>query len=681
VNPVTELVTKKLTRRVYFAGLFVSLWSVGIVYRLVDLQIRQTGQLLGRAQRQNQRVIEVDAKRGIILDRNGHELAISRDLESCYAVPTEIEEPELSAKKISTVLGEPALRKELAEKLSSGKRFVWVKRKLAPEQADHVRTLDIEGIGFVPESKRFDPKSELAGHVLGYVGLDNQGLAGLEYQYDRELRGTPGRVLIEIDARRREFSTTTLTPTRPGQNLVLTVDEVIQFIVENELREAIARHRARSGSIIVCNPRTGEILAMANWPTYDPNDFSSAPATHRRNRAIEDGYEPGSTMKVVVAAGTLEEKTARMEEEFDCQQGSIVLAGKRIRDHKPFGVMRADEIIKHSSNVGAIKLGLRLGSQRLHGYMSAFGFGQPTGVDLPGENPGILRPVKEWSGVSIGALSMGQEVNVTPLQILQMVSTVANNGVLVRPRVVRQIVSPEGKGWSTPQAMPPARVISPETARALREILVDVVEQGTGIAARMDGFSTAGKTGTAQKIDPATGRYASGRYVSSFVGFTPVENPAIAMIVIIDEPVGAYYGGLVAAPIYKVCAERILQHLNIFPERRRAIAPRVVYASLNPGAQVEMVAEGDGLVEPAMEPAAPPRDEPAVVEAVVRSHDGPEFPDLRGKTIREAARVMRTMGVPFEAKGTGYVVAQEPPPGSPLRSASRCRLVLALERQ
>ncbi|MBI2840018.1 MAG: transpeptidase family protein [Acidobacteria bacterium] len=683
---------KRLRRRVYFAAFFAMVWSVGIVWRLVDLQVKKRDELLSKALRQNQRVIEIDAKRGTILDRNGHELAITREVESCYGVPGKIEEPARAAAAIASALADPSLRSDLLDRFQSRKDFVWVARKLPAEAVEKIRNLDLEGIGFIAESKRFDPKEELASHLLGYVGMDNSGLAGVEYQYDRELRGMPGKVVVEIDARQREFSYSTLVPTQPGSNIILTIDEVIQYIAEHELRAAVERHHARGGSITVMNPRSGEILAMANWPTYDPNELQGSREDQRRNRAIQDCYEPGSTFKIIVAAASLAEKTARIDEKFDCQLGAIEIAGHRIRDHKPFGVLSMDEIIEYSSNVGSIKLGLRLGNQRLYSYMRAFGFGRPTGIDLPGESSGILREPKDWSLISIGALCMGQEVSVTPLQVLSATSAVANGGFAVRPRLVRQIVAAGGQGWSTPTTLPPVRIIDSTVARDLGDILTDVVERGTGIAARMDGFSTAGKTGTAQKADSKTGRYAPGKHVSSFVGFTPVENPALAMIVVIDEPEGAYYGGLIAAPVYKICAERILRYMNVFPERRQSVRPQVTYASLSRGEQAAYAAEGGGGEVDDFRPSRrEPSDEEPTVESAQLSREpdgpfheapptqpGPAFPDLHGKTLREVAHVLGPMGVSFDASGSGYVIDQSPRPGAPI--GKRCRLVLSLQR-
>lgn len=687
---------KRLKRRAYFFGFFAILWAGAVAWRLIDLQVAKGPALQAKAQRQNQRVVEIAAKRGTILDRNGHELAVTREVESCYGVPGKVTNASQAATLISAALGEPKLRSDLASKLASKKDFVWVRRKLPTEAADAIRNLNLPGIGFLKETKRFNPKQEIAGHLLGYVGMDDEGLAGVEYQYDDELRGKPGKVMIEIDARQREFAFSTLSPTEPGKNLILAIDEVIQYIAESELREAVERHGARAGTIAVMDPRTGEILAMANYPIYDPNLYNLSSADQRRNRAIQDSYEPGSTFKIVIAAASLAERTARLDEKFDCEMGAIQLAGHRIRDHKPFGILGMDEIIEYSSNVGSIKLGLRLGNERLYKYMRMFGFGRQTGIDLPGESAGILREPKDWSAISIGALCMGQEVSVTPLQILSAAATVANGGFNVRPRVVRQIVAPGSGAWSTPTTMPPQRVLNPDVAGDLRDIMTDVVEHGTGIAARMDGFSTAGKTGTAQKADPNTGRYAPGRYVSSFVGFTPVENPALAMIVAIDEPEGAYYGGIVAAPVYKVCAERILRYMNIFPERRRSIQPQVMYASMTRGQQMEYAAEGGGSMDvdaarddaiteqvgegPIEVPSIEATPKTAVESGEPVPFAGPVFPDLRGKTIREVARTLGSLGVAFDVSGSGYVIEQSPAPGTPLNPARRCRLILSMRR-
>ncbi|MEW6363753.1 MAG: penicillin-binding transpeptidase domain-containing protein [Acidobacteriota bacterium] len=680
-----ENLKKTQRRRIYFAVFFSVVWACAIVWRLVVLQVSKTDELQTEAQRQQLREIEVQTKRGTIYDRNGRELAISREVESCVAYPPQVTAPETAATKLAEALGEPKLRKELVEKLRAKKDFVYIRRKLPADTVEKIRKLDLDGVGFVNESKRFYPKDELACHLLGYVGLDNTGLAGIEYEYDRDLSGAPGKEQREVDARRREFAKTTLTPNQPAKNIFLTIDEFVQYIVEDALREAIVRHHARGGTVIVMNPRTGDILAMASWPAYNPNSYGEQSEALRRNRSIEDAYEPGSTFKIIIAGATLMEKTARIEDRLDCQLGAIELAGHRIRDHKPFGILTVGEIIEHSSNVGSIKLGLRLGDERLYHYMRQFGFGMRTGIDLPGENPGILRRPGDWSAISIGALCMGQEVSTTALQILVATSAVANGGCIVRPRIVRQMVSTTGSGWEMPTSVPPRRVLSPEVSGVLRDILTEVVERGTGIAARMDGFSTAGKTGTAQKIDPATGQYASGKYVSSFVGFTPVDNPALAMIVVIDEPKGSYYGGLVAAPVYKLCAEKILHYMNIFPERRQSVSPMLRYASLSPEEQLDLVAEGSDLDIAVGSPAAPlvvPAARTQTVPELPPVASGePAFPDLRGMTIREAARILASLHIDFDATGSGYVVTQSPPAGTSLGKVTRCRLVLDLQRR
>ena len=446
--------------------------------------------------------------------------------------PSEIPDPKMVADLLAPVLGLDA--HNLLGRLTNSRSFCWVKRKITAEEANRIRDLNLQGIYFQRESKRFYPKGDLAAHIVGYVGLDDKGLAGLEYGMDKTIRGRPGRVLLATDARRKSFQSTEWAA-EPGKNVVLTLDEKIQYIAEKALAEAVEKWQAAGGVAIVQNPNTGEILAMASQPTYDPNDFAKSPAQALQNRGVAWVYEPGSTFKLVTVAAVLEEKLANPDEVIDCQRGSIVLAGHVIHDHKPFGYLSVRDVVVNSSDVGVIKLGLRLGEQRLYKYIRNFGFGEKTDVELPGEEHGLLKPPGRWSGISIGEISMGQEVGVTAIQLVTAYSAVANGGVLFEPRLVHDLFLGQ-----VHDAMPPVpghRVISERTASLLKQFLAAVVERGTGRAAQLAGYSAAGKTGTAQKIDPS-GAYSKSHYVASFVGFAPIGKPAITILVVID-----YTGG------------------------------------------------------------------------------------------------------------------------------------------
>ncbi len=426
----------RATNRALLLGGILLLWMAGLVVQLYHLQIIEYGDLLARARRQQQHMIEVAPKRGEIFDRQMNPLAMSLAVDSVFAVPSEIPDPKMVSDLLAPVLGLDA--NDLLGRITNSHSFCWVKRKTSPEEANRVRDLNLKGIYFQRESKRFYPKGDLAAHILGYVGLDDKGLAGLEYGMDSVIRGRPGRVLLATDARRRSFQSTEWAG-KPGKNLVLTLDEKIQYITEKALAEAVEKWKAAGGAAIVQNPNTGEILAMASQPTYDPNDFAKSPPEALQDRGLSWVYEPGSTFKLVTVSAVLEEKLANPDEVVNCQQGSIVLAGHVIHDHKSFANLTVRDVVVESSDVGAIKLGLRLGEQRLYKYIRSFGFGEKTEVELPGEERGLLKPPSSWSGISIGEISMGQEIGVTPIQLVTTYSAVANGGVLFEPRLIHDL--------------------------------------------------------------------------------------------------------------------------------------------------------------------------------------------------------------------------------------------------
>jgi cell division protein FtsI (penicillin-binding protein 3) len=536
------------------------LWCGGICLRLVYLQIFRYGSFQKRATHERERTEEVSARRGIIYDRTGRELAMSISVDSAFAVPTEI--PDLAgAISLISRITKTDPRETLA-KCKAARTFCWVARKADAETADRIRSLNLRGIYFQKESRRFYPKRELAAQVLGYVGMDDEGLSGIERQYDEKLRGKPGRMLISVDAHRKWFGSVEKQP-EPGENVILTIDQQIQYIAERELATAMEQTHAVTGTIIVQNPHTGEILALANQPTFNPNRTREITPERLKNHAVSDVYEPGSTFKVVTISAALEEKLTRPDEVFDCQMGSIVINGMRIRDSRPHGLLPVWGILAESSDVGAIKIALRLGEDRFYKYIRAFGFGQQTGIELPGETRGLTKPVSRWSKVSIGAISMGQEIGITPLQLTSLVSTIANDGVAVPPRIVAGTTEPQ----PTPQtvAFHPAdgrRVISSMTAAEMKQMMQKVVLEGTGKKAILEGYSSAGKTGTAQKVDPATRAYSRTKYVASFAGFAPINNPAIVVAVILDSAVGLHQGGQVSAPVFQRVAQQALEYLH-----------------------------------------------------------------------------------------------------------------------
>jgi cell division protein FtsI (penicillin-binding protein 3) len=496
---------------------------------------------------------------------------------------------------------------------------------------------------------------------------------------DDRLRGRPGQMLITVDARRRWFGRVEHAP-EPGESLALTIDEKIQYIAERELETAMQQTRARSGTVIVQSPHTGEILALANRPSFNPNLFNKSPATALKNRAVSDVYEPGSTFKVVTVAGALEEKLTRPDEMIDCQMGAIVIAGMRIRDHEKFGVISVSDIIAHSSDVGAIKLGLRLGNERFDQYIRAFGFGAQTGIELPGESRGLAKPVSRWSKVSIGAISMGQEIGITAVQMAGMISTIANDGVWVRPRIIAQ-PQLQNAGQDAGSSAPAQRqVISPLTAVRMKRMLQEVVLHGTGRKAQLNGYTAGGKTGTAQKADPVTGAYSHTDYVASFVGFAPVNHPAVTVVVILDSAVGLHQGGQIAAPVFQRVAQQTLAYLNVPHDTELKPRPlqmaRVKDSELSEsspdrlGGAPEVAAPAIGA-QPAPAEAAQASLLPASGTVVLDVEGGVVVPSFLGRPVRAAIELSQDSGVEIDIIGNGVAREQAPPPGARIPEGAR----------
>src|SRR6476661_5180641 len=550
-------------KRLYILLGFLLFWFFVICGRLVWLQIINYGDYTQRAAKQQQRSIEVSPVRGNIYDRRGNELAMTISVDSVFAVPSEVPDVHSAAQVLGRVLKADSV--EIESRMRGSRAFAWVARKIDNATSARVRALNLKGIYFQKESKRFYPKGELAAQVLGYVGLDDDGLGGVEREFQSKLTGKPGKMLITMDNKRRWLGRVEKQPD-PGENVVLTIDEKIQYIVERELARAIDDTHAEAGTVIVENPHTGEVLALANWPTFNPNVLNKVNPQALKNRSVSDVYEPGSTFKLVTLAAALEEKITNPDEVVDCQMGSIVVNGLRIHDHHPYAGLTVTQILEHSSDVGAIKIALRLGEERFDRYIRAFGFGTQTRIELPGETRGITKPVSRWSKVSIGAISMGQEIGVSPVQLAAMVSMIANDGLYVPPRIVAGTTAPR----STPQliAFQPAlgrRVISSLTAAQMKHMMEGVVLRGTGKKAILDGYSSAGKTGTAQKID-ASGKYSHSKHIASFAGFAPVNNPAVTVLVVLDSPAGGYPkdgGGEDAAPVFARIAQQVLAYMNV----------------------------------------------------------------------------------------------------------------------
>jgi cell division protein FtsI (penicillin-binding protein 3) len=534
-----------------------------VLFRLVSLQVLQAAELTAKADRQHQKTVSLEGARGTVVDRHGNVLAMNMEVPSVFGIPTALESPAKTARSLSPVLH--VRTDELEKKLRQDRSFVWLARKLDPEQGHRLEHMPMEGIGLVMEGRRFYPKGPLLAHVLGFAGMDGEGLEGIERRYESQLHGEKRVVILQRDAMGRTVFPKGQAEQVPaaGHSLVITVDEVIQYIAEKEVEEAVTKAHAKSGTVIVLDPQTGAVLALAISPRFDPNAVASLTADRWRNRALTDTYEPGSTMKALVAAAALEEKVMKPSTMLYGENGRMTIANTVIHDHEKLGWMTFAQVIQKSSNIGAAKTGMALGDQRLYRYLQAFGFGQKTEIDLPGEVGGMVKHPREWGRRSLASISMGQEIGVTPIQMVSAVAALANGGVLMKPYVVSEVRDAQGKALRQILPQVKRRVVSPETARTVTSILEGVVTDGTGAKAAIPGFRVAGKTGTAQKIDPRTGAYSSTLFVGSFVGFVPADNPRLAMIVVIDEPQGESWGGTVAAPVFRRVGEQVLNYLGV----------------------------------------------------------------------------------------------------------------------
>ncbi len=717
--------------RLYALSGLLCLWLLAICLRLVYLQIFCYGDFERRAQHQQQRSFDLSPKRGVIYDRAGRELAMSIQVDSAFVVPSEA--PDL-ANTISLItrITKDDPRVVLAD-CRAHKTFCWVARKADAEVVDRIRALNLQGVHFQKEPKRFYPKRELAAQVLGYVGTDDQGLSGLERQFNQQLQGKSGKLMISVDARKRWFASVEKEP-EAGNSLVLTIDQNIQYIAERELERGMQETHAIAGTAIVENPRTGEILALTNRPTYNPNIRKEIKNEALKDRAVSDIYEPGSTFKMVTISGGLEEKITRPDEMFDCQMGSIVINGMRIRDSKPHGVLSVADILAESSDVGAIKVALRLGDERFYKYIRAFGFGQQTGIELPGETRGLTKPVERWSKVSIAAISMGQEIGISALQLGSLIATIANDGIRVPPRIVAGTLQPQNASQNAPQtiAFQPAdgmRVISSLTAAEMRQMLQGVVLHGTGRKALLEGYSSAGKTGTAQKVDPTTGAYSKTKYVASFAGFAPINDPQIAVVVILDSAVGLHQGGQVSAPVFQRITQQVLEYLHVphdvqLPPSRQVLLARrdVPDASLEEsspdhlGASLDMADVSETpMIPTAVKPTpisaqvvqaaqtarepdhpglnrtttnspvadssatqsdnSPPQKLPSGGTVVLDVEEGGiEVPSFLGKSLRVAVEAAQDAGLDLDAIGSGVAREQSPEAGAHVAAGSRIKV-------
>jgi cell division protein FtsI/penicillin-binding protein 2 len=673
---LTRLVARSKSRpdvspgRALFVAAFIGFWMLVICARLVYLQFSQYDNLVNRARQQQQNSLETSPQRGELLDRQERQLARSVQTVSLFLDPEGLDVPALdqNAKQLAQSLGlkQADLSKEFREAHAKNKRFVWIARRLDADAANKIVALNLPGVQTQLEPKRYYPNGSLAAHVLGYVGLDGKGLGGVEQFYNAKISGEPGQLFLEKDANGKPYESYEIA-SKPGQTVVLTIDQSIQYQAEQALQAAVERSRAKSGTVIVLDPRSGEILALANAPTFDPNRVADAKPETRSNWALQNIYEPGSTFKVVAFSAALEQKLVKIDDRIDCQMGAITVAGRVVHDHKPFGTLTIPEALAKSSNVAAIKLGLRVGDPTMYDYIRRFGFGSKTGVELPGETNGILRKVERWQPSSIGSIAIGQEVGVTPVQMVAAFGALANDGVRIAPHLIREVR--DAGGNVVYRAQPEQRrVLSAETAIALRGMLEGVTLNGTAKKAQLDGYSAAGKTGTAQKIDPKTRSYSSTKFVGSFVGFAPVSNPQVVIIVVIDEPAGAYHGGDVAAPIFREVAEQVLPMLGVMPDIEVKPDPELIAQRNDDPERAAKIREEQAQSEQQRQATLPTVDSnggrAGEVVYAVATRKAMIMPDLRGRSVRDVARTCAQLGLQVEARGEGRVLKQTPSAGA-----------------
>ncbi len=644
--------------RIIMASCLFALCFSGVIARCFFLQIMQHEELVKRAERQHQRTIKISPARGGIFDRTGAELAISLELDSIFADQRQVSHPDKTAAAMADILKVP--QRELRKKLSGDRAFVWISRQLPPEQVKKIKELKLAGIGFVKESKRFYPNYETASHALGFTGGDVGGLEGLELRYDATIEGKTGYLMAERDGLGRHLlmKDSIVQEAYPGKNLHLTLDKNIQYFTEKELSRAVQNSRAKTGMAVVMDPWTGKILALANYPAFNPNAYNRAKTFNLRNRCVTDSFEPGSTFKTFLLSAAIEEKLVRPQDTINCENGRYAFGGRLIRDDHPHQYATVSEVLKYSSNVGSAKIGIKLGDERLYRYLRNFGFGEKSGIDLPGETAGSLRPTNRWYGTDIATISFGQGVAANAIQIAAATSAIANGGLLMKPYLVEKITDQDGNQLQLIEPQTVRRVISAETAATVSRIMETVTQKGgTATSAAIDGLRVAGKTGTSQKVDPGTRRYSATRRTASFVGFVPAEKPMVTIFVVIDEPKTSVFGGVVAAPVFREIAFNTLCYLKAAGTAQACSLPK---SEPDDDAQLLPVDAETGVPEP-VQP----------VLNVVSTTSGGAMPNFRGMSMRRVLQVMEQENLNLQLRGSGRVIDQHPAPGEQVRSTDQ----------
>ncbi len=619
--------SKKGRWKFYFTTIFIVSLFAALGYRSFELQVLQSDKFSAGAKKQHSRVYKMPPVRGTLYDRNKKPLATSVWATSIYLNPKEVKNPDKLARAISKPLG--MSRKKVLSLAHSDKPFVWIKRGEDRETAKKIKALSISGVGFAEEPKRIYPNGSLLGQALGFTNIDLKGVEGLEYGFEKTLAGKPATARIRTDGRGNRISDALLNAkeqSTKGNDVLLTVDSNIQHITETALEKGIREMKADRGAVLLINPQTGEILSMASYPFFDPNRFGEFSQKTRKNLPVWMSFEPGSTLKVFLAATLLEEKMGDENTEYDCENGKQRVGPKVIKDVHGHGILTVSETITYSSNICAWKMGKTLGKKKLHDSLRNFGFGKTVGVDLPGEASGRIQNLRKWGDIELATISFGQGISVTAIQMATALSSIANGGYIMKPYVVKKIVSPNGKVLLEKNPEMLKRVVSYDTASKVTEILEQVVENGTGKNARISGYRVAGKTGTAQMPNPETGTYYENRYLSSFIGFAPADDPRLALVVIVENPRKHTYGGVVAAPIFKSITEKVLFYMRI-----------------------------------------PPREE---------KFEETVMPDMVNKSARAVMKWAEKEEVSVKFIGSGYVVSQHPPSGKKIRRGTDCTFTL-----
>ena len=616
--------------KIAVVGGFMLVLFLSVCIKALDLQVLDRDRAFAIARKQHEGSSTLLPRRGKILDRNGKELAVNVEIKSIFANPYAVKNPAELSKVLSAKLGMP--EKSLLQKLTSKSSFVWIDRLVDPSITTELEAMKLEGIGFIEEPKRVYPNGTLMGQVLGFTNIDSTGVEGIEYRYDGLLIGKPGKITLQRDARGRKIINNPDIVAdfgeakTAGHDIILTIDSQIQHIVERELKDGIEKMNAEKGMAILLDPETGEVLAMASYPFLDPNKYGDYPLDYRRNLPVWYSYEPGSTMKVFLTSSALQEKVATPDTEFYCEAGRRQVGAKIIRDVKPYGTLTLADVVRVSSNIGASKIGELLGKEKYYSYLKKFGFGDKTGIDVPGESGGRLASPKSWGKIELATISFGQGISVTSLQLASALSAVANGGYLMKPYMVKEIISAEGNVIRENKPEVESRVISYDTSMEMTRILERVVEEGTGKKAAIPGYKVAGKTGTAQMPDPVNGGYYQDRYIASFIGFAPSDDPKLTLVVVVEAPKVMTHGGSVSAPIFKQIAEKVLFHMGVSP-RKELVGAKVM-------------------------------------------------PDLSGKSVRDILKWSEQEGIKVNVKGSGYVTNQSPLPGDRIKEGMVCSIEL-----